>query len=111
MKLLFDQNLSRRILPKINEFFADSTHVVHLDMDRENDIVIWDYAKKHDYIIITKDKDFLQRSVLMGHPPKVIHIALGNCGVETIAALILTKVSQIKAFAKHRSKSYLLLPN
>ncbi len=109
MKLLLDENLSRRILFQLDGSFPDSMHVVHLGMDRDDDIAIWDYAKEHGYVIVTKDKDFLQRSVLMGHPPKVIHLQLGNCKVNDIAKLLLNNRSHLIAFYKHASKSYLLL--
>jgi len=109
MKLLLDQNLSRRILFQLGDSFPGSKHVVHLGMDRDDDITIWDYAKEHGYVIVTKDKDFLQRSVLMGHPPKVIHLRLGNCKVKDIAKLLLDNRGHLIAFHKHASKSYLLL--
>ena len=47
MKLLLDQNVSRRVLLWLDDAFPDSTHVVHLGMDRDDDIAIWDYAKEH----------------------------------------------------------------
>ena len=108
MKLLLDQNLSRRILPQLGDAFSDAQHVVHLGVDRDDDIAIWDYAKEHGYVIVTKDKDFLQRSVLLGHPPKVIHLRLGNCRVMDIAKLLLDQRGHLKAFHKHTSKSYLV---
>ena len=110
MKLLLDQNLSRRILPAIEAEFPNSTHVVHLGMDRDDDLNIWNHALNEDFVIVTKDKDFLQRSVLVGHPPKIIHLTLGNCLAQKIADLILKEKGQLKAFGKHPSKSYLLLP-
>jgi len=109
MKLLLDQNVSRRVLFQLDDGFEGSKHVVHLGMERDDDITIWDYAKQQGYVIVTKDKDFLQRSVLMGHPPKVIHLRLGNCRVEAIAKLLLENRGHLKAFVKHTSKSYLLL--
>jgi len=109
VKLLLDQNLSRRILPALAEEFPGSSHVVHLGMDHDDDIKIWDYAKENDLVIVTKDKDFLQRSVLLGHPPKIVHLTVGNCPVSEIVMLLLGKVSQLKVFHKHASKSYFLL--
>ena len=109
MKLLLDQNLSRRILPVIKEEFPESTHVVHLGMDRDDDLDIWNHALSEGFVIMTKNKDFLQRSVLVGHPPKVIHLTIGNCPAQKIADLILSERGQLKAFGKHASKSYLLL--
>ncbi len=110
MKLLLDQNISRRILGSIGEYFSGSVHVVHLGMEREDDIAIWNYARENGYTIISKDKDFLQRSVLLGHPPKIIHLRVGNCSANEIASLIITNASHLEAFQKHSSKSYLLLP-
>ena len=109
MKLLLGQNVSRRVLVLLDDAFPDSTHVVDLGMDRDDDIAIWDYAKEHGYVIVTKDKDFLQRSVLMGDPPKVIHLRLGNCRVKDISKLLLDNRGHLIAFHKHASKSYLLL--
>ena len=69
MKLLLDQNVSRRALPALTKDFSYSTHVVHLGMDHDDDLQIWDFAKDNDFVIVSKDKEFLQRSVLLGHPP------------------------------------------
>ena len=110
MKLLLDQNLSRRVLTFIEEEFSESTHVIHLGMDRDDDLAIWDYARDNGFTIVTKDKDFLQRSVLIGHPPKVVHLRLGNCSVKDIGELLISNAGHLKAFLKHGSKSYLLLP-
>ena len=79
-------------------------------MEQAQDIEIWDYAKEQGFIIVTKDRDFLERSSLLGHPPKVIHIRLGKCPVGAIADLLASKSSQIQLFQKQLSRSYLLLP-
>ncbi len=79
-------------------------------MDHDDDLQIWDYAKDNDFVIVSKDKDFLQRSVLLGHPPKIVHLTIGNCPVSEIIELLPDNVSQLKVFHKHSSKSYLLLP-
>jgi predicted nuclease of predicted toxin-antitoxin system len=110
VKLLLDQNLSPRLVGKLKEEFDSIVHVEWLDMNEASDISIWDYAKDNDLIIVTKDKDFLERSSLMGHPPKIIHIRLGNCSVQEIADLLAGQSSQIKAFHKQTSRSYMLLP-
>ncbi len=78
-------------------------------MDNEVDLAIWDFAKDKGYTNVTKDRDFLQRSVLVGHPPKVIHLALGNCSVDELERVLVANISQMKIFGKHASKSYLLI--
>ena len=110
MKLLLDHNLSPRLARKLKEEFEKIVHVDWLDMSEASDVSIWDYAKEHDFIIVTKDKDFLERSSLMGHPPKIIHLRLGNCAVQEIVDLLADQSGQIKAFGKQTSRSYMLLP-
>jgi len=73
-------------------------------------IAIWDYTKENNFIIVTKDKYFLERSALLGHPPKIIHLRLGNCSVQKISEILMGKTGQVKAFHKQSSKAYMLLP-
>jgi predicted nuclease of predicted toxin-antitoxin system len=98
------------VLSALTEDFSGSTHVVYLGMDHDDDLQIWDYAKDNNFVIVSKDRDFLQRSVLLGHPPKIVHLTIGNCPVSDIIELLLDNVSQLKVFHQHSSKSYLLLP-
>ena len=53
MKLLLDQNLSRRLLPVLEEAFPGSRHVVQLGMEQASDIAIWEYAAANDFVIET----------------------------------------------------------
>lgn len=110
MKFLLDQNLSPRLVKKLKGEIDPVIHVDWLEMATAGDLVIWNYARDGDYTIITKDKDFLERSALMGHPPKVIHLRLGNCTVQQIVELLISQSGQIRAFVRQRARSYLLLP-
>jgi predicted nuclease of predicted toxin-antitoxin system len=110
VKLLLDQNLSPRLVNILKGDFDVMIHVSSLEMSQAADLVIWDYANANGFIIVTKDKDFLERSALMGHPPKIIHIRLGNCSVKNIVDLLVSQLSQIKAFDKQTSRPYMLLP-
>lgn len=40
--------------------------------------MIWEYAKRHNLTIITKDRDYSDRMLLSNPPPKVIHLRIGN---------------------------------
>ena len=75
-----------------------------------DDAAIWSYAKANGFTIVTKDDDFEQRSVLYGHPPKVIWIRLGNCTTSEIAVLLSSYQSSIVTFHSDDEKSYLPLP-
>ena len=79
MKLLFDENLSPRLVAALADLFPESAHVDRLGMGGEPDPVIWEYAKCHGFVLVSKDSDFHERSLLYGHPPKVVWIRRGNC--------------------------------
>jgi len=108
--LLLDHNLSPRLAGMLGDEFGRIVHVDNLGMADDSDTDIWAYAKENGYAIVTKDKDFYQRSTLFGHPPKVIHLTMGNCSVADTAAALLDRSGHVKDFLKHSSKAYLVLP-
>ena len=67
-------------------------------------------GEENDFIIVTKDDDFEQRSVLLGHPPKVIWIRLGNCQTADVVSLLLNSKHIIHAFGDDQEKSILPIP-
>jgi len=44
MKLLLDENMSRRIVPFLQTDFPGSTQITLLGMESANDLKIWQYA-------------------------------------------------------------------
>lgn len=85
MKLLLDQNLSRKLVNEIETIYPDSCHLTSILPENSSDRDIWKYAMENGFAIVTKDDDFEQRSILLGHPPKVIWLRLGNCKSEDVA--------------------------
>jgi len=67
---------------------TDYIHVKDLD-DSWSDETIWDYAKQHDLVIITKDADFSLKVLYKGTPPKVIHFKFGNLKIRDLHGIIL----------------------
>ncbi|MEO8074106.1 MAG: DUF5615 family PIN-like protein [Acidobacteriota bacterium] len=110
MKLLFDQNLSWRLPVRLADFYPESRHVREFEMKESEDVDIWNYAKANDFVIVTKDIDFQQRSLLFGHPPKVVRLRVGNCTVRMIEELLRKHSEIIHTFASDEKKSYLVLP-
>ena len=78
MKLLLDENLSRRIVPFIQNSYPGSTQVALIGLERVNDRVIRQYAIDNGYIITTQDADFYEMSLIHGQPPKIIWLKTGN---------------------------------
>ncbi|MGV3652648.1 MAG: DUF5615 family PIN-like protein [Noviherbaspirillum sp.] len=88
MKLLPDENRSRRIVPSLQASYPGTSHVSLLGLERADDRAIWASSKINDYVIVTKDDDFQSLLALLGHPPKVIRLLMGNCSnQEAVAAL------------------------
>lgn len=110
MKLLPDQNLSARLLPTLEGRYPGSTHVRELGLGRADDQHIWDLAIEREFVIVSKDTDFYQRSVFFGHPPKVIWLAVGNCTTDAISALLDSAGSAIEEFVADEERSFLVLP-
>jgi predicted nuclease of predicted toxin-antitoxin system len=64
MKLLLDQNLSWRLVKPLQGSFPESAHVRDLGLDRASDVDVWEYARREGFVIISKDSDVEQRSIL-----------------------------------------------
>jgi predicted nuclease of predicted toxin-antitoxin system len=86
--LLFDQNLSPRLVNLLADIYPGSVHVDRMGLPTAPDREVWDYARQHDYIVVTKDADFSELSLLLGFPPKVIWIRRGNCSTRDIEGLL-----------------------
>jgi len=72
LKLLFDNNISVKVPVIFAEEFPGSCHLFDLNIHLETDRWIFEYAKKNDFTIVTKDKDFYHLLNTLGSPPKVI---------------------------------------
>ncbi|MDF5721393.1 MAG: DUF5615 family PIN-like protein [Rhizonema sp. PD37] len=69
MKLLFDENLSPKLPFRLTDLFPNSLHVRDIDMKSTIDPIVWDYAKSNSLMIVSKDADMQDRSLLFGNPP------------------------------------------
>ena len=90
--------------------FPSSAHVRDVGLVGADDIVIWRLAADNGYVLVTKDDDFVELSILRGAPPKIILIGLGNCRTSAVAALLEAEKSKIERFESDDSASLLELP-
>ena len=109
MKLLFDQNLSRRLVSLTDSAYPESRHVIDYGLDAATDREIWDHAAAHGYIIVSKDSDFRQLAFLHGPPPKVIWLRVGNVSTGTIRELLLRHRELIEEFETDAEGALLVL--
>jgi len=98
MKLLFDNNLSHKLVDRLAHLFPDSSHVMIEGFDASEDHAIWAFAKENEFIIVTKDSDFNDLSIMKGCPPKVIWLRTGNSRVAEIEQVIRENVMIINQF-------------
>lgn len=96
MKLLFDHNLSPRLVKSLADIYPDSNHVYPLGLDRVSDQEIWEYARREGFLIVTKDADFSDLCMLLGFPPKVIWIRRGNCQTSAIESMLRRHYADIE---------------
>ena len=74
-----------------------------------DDNIIWNFAQTNDYIIVSKDSDFHQKSLLWGHPPKFIYLRVGNCPTSYIIQVLINNYPTIVTFAENETESILVL--
>jgi predicted nuclease of predicted toxin-antitoxin system len=98
VKLLFDENLSHKLAHRVADIFPDSIHVRDVGLKSSDDPLVWDYAKENDFMIVSKDTDMHDLSLVFGNPPKVVWIRLGNCTTSDVEDLLRRDFDVIKLF-------------
>ena len=109
MKLLFDENLSPKLVATLADLFPDSNHVHRVGLGGATDNEVWEYALKHGYTLVSKDSDFHEKSLLQNYPPKVIWIKRGNCTNQQIEMILRSKSAQIQTLLADPEAAYLML--
>lgn len=109
MRLLIDENLSETLVQALGPIFPDSLHVRSLGHGGATDRLVWKLARDHGCILLTRDEDFLQLSVLNGAPPKVILLRTGNCSNTAVIQLLNDRLAVIEEFISHPEASFLAL--
>ena len=101
MRLLFDQNLSLKLVEKLTDLYPNSSHVQIHKLGQANDSAVWNFAKENEYVIVTKDADFHERRILLGKPPNVVWIRKGNCSTEQIELLLRQNFELIEDLSRN----------
>ncbi|BAS54601.1 MULTISPECIES: DUF5615 family PIN-like protein [Leptolyngbya] len=99
MKLLFDQNLSPRLVQRLADLYPDSQHVSFLGLDQADDRILWQYAEQNHFTVVTRDSDFSELITLQGFPPKVIWIRRGNCPTHQIEEILRSHYEDMIQFS------------
>lgn len=109
MKLLFDQNLSHRLVSALPDAYPGSIHVREVGLREASDEAVWQYAVRNGLAIVSKDSDFHQRSFLHGAPPKVIWNRRGNCSTTEIEQILRDRRADLDTFDRDEEAAFLTL--
>ena len=79
MKFLIDAQLPRRLVNVFQEAGYEAIHTLDLpEKNTTQDIEINRISMEQDYIVVTKDKDFLNSFLLVNEPKKLLLVTTGN---------------------------------
>ena len=109
MKLLFDENLSPRLVERLNDLYPDCVHVREVGLERAPDEAVWNCARENALTIVTQDADFGERSVLLDSPPKVIWLRRGNCSSSEMETILRAQYQAVVAFNNNPQEAVLAL--
>ena len=107
MKLLFDHNLSHKLVRRLADIFPDSTQTQLLDLSTANDSTIWQYANDNSFVVVTLDKDFADLALHRGAPPKIIWLRCGNSIVAEVEHLLRANFEEVQKFNSSAEASLL----
>lgn len=104
MKLLFDQNLSHRLVGLLEDLFPNSIHVRQIGLHEADDLTIWNHAKGHDLVIVTQDSDYADWNKIRGVPPRIVWLRCGNASVDEIHAKLRAAAERILLIATEQAE-------
>ena len=97
-RLLFDENLSPRLVGLLAEDFPGSVHADEVGLHGRPDAEVWAYARDRDLMLVSKDNDFRQLSFLHGAPPKVVWLRIGNAPTRAVVELLRARKAAMESF-------------
>lgn len=109
MKLLFDENLSPRLVSILSAHWPESAHVESINMRGATDEAIWSFARDHGFTLVSKDDDFRSLALVRGAPPKVVWLQIGNAPTSKVADLLRANILVLEAFSNEPAEALISL--
>ena len=109
MRLLLDENLSRRLVERLADLFPGSTHAASEGLLQAPDIRLWEYAKAGGFAIVTADADFYELATTFGPPPKVIWLRACDYPTAVAERLIRRQAIRVAEFLQDHEQAVLIL--
>ncbi len=86
MRFLIDANLPPSLAAWLTAEGFEARHTFDIELASATDRQIWGYAKDHDFIIITRDEDFILLNTVEPEGPRVVWVRIGNAIKRTLLA-------------------------
>lgn len=109
-KLLFDENLSPRLVRLLAGPFPASVHIDDVGLHGCPDGDVWSYAREQGFVLVSKDNDFRQLSFLRGAPPKVVWLRIGNAPTQAVVDLLRSRKTDVESFVRDEETALLTIP-
>jgi predicted nuclease of predicted toxin-antitoxin system len=96
-------------VPSLSDAFPNSVHVSEIGGLAGDDLLIWSYARDNGLTIVSKDSDFHHMSFVLGAPPKVIWLRVGNCPTDVIERVLRDSIGEVHAFEQSEDAALLII--
>jgi predicted nuclease of predicted toxin-antitoxin system len=109
VRLLFDENLSRKLTVRLADLYPESVHVVEVGLCESPDREIWEFAKSGNFVIVSTDSDFYELATTMGPPPKVVWLQRWTHPTRDAERILRREAIRITEFAADLELGVLVL--
>jgi predicted nuclease of predicted toxin-antitoxin system len=109
VRFLLDQNLSYKLVARLADVFPGCAHVRDVGLGNGTDEAVWNYAREHGFVLLSKDEDFHQMSFVLGPPPQVVWVQLGNCSTAEVEQCIRENRAIIESFESQKQAAFLII--
>lgn len=96
MKFLIDAQLPRRLVAQFGQAGLEAIHTLDLaDGNRTTDRTINELSLNEQYIVVTKDSDFVESFLLSREPWKLLLVSTGNIGNDELERLFVSNMERL----------------
>lgn len=106
MKLLFDESLSPRLVPLLNDLFPESESALRNGLAGNGDRRILEYTAAHDFVLVSTDSDFER---LLKQFPAAKVVILRSCDYPTEIAAGMLRRNAIRIAELRASQDQLMI--
>jgi predicted nuclease of predicted toxin-antitoxin system len=100
VKFLVDNQLPAALARFLAARGVDCEHVLDIDLSNASDAQIWEHASRNDFVVISKDEDFLYLANKPSAKARFIWIRMGNCRTTALLSALEILWPKIEAGLK-----------